>query len=93
MKRATIRTRHDYPATIAAAVAPDNTPEMDTRVEDGSVVTTVERGTTGGLQSTVDDYVVNLSVAARVALDTDGESTTERTDDANGDTNDDTHQP
>jgi hypothetical protein len=93
MKRATIRTRHDRPATIAAAVAPDNTPEMDTRVEDGSVVTTVERPTTGGLQSTVDDYVVNLSVAARVALDADEESTTERTGDPNGDTNDDTHQP
>lgn len=87
MKRATIRTRLDEPAVVAAAVVPDNTPEMDTRVEDGTVVTTIERETTGGLQSTVDDYVVNLSVADRTArLGTD-ESTEEHT------TNDDTHQP
>ena len=86
MKRATVRTRHDDPEVVAAAIIPDNTPEMDTRVEDGSVVTTVERETTGGLQSTVDDYVVNLSVADRTArLGADGESTTERRD-----TNDDT---
>lgn len=92
MKRATIRTRHDQPATVAAAITPDNTPEMDTRVEDETVVTTIERETVGGLQSTVDDYVVNLSIAARTtALDTDDEPTHERTDDTNGDTNDETH--
>ena len=82
MKRATIRTRHDHPGVVAAAIAPDNTPEMDTRVEEETVVTTVERTSTGGLQSTVDDYVVNLSVAERTA--TLGEVPThERTDDTN----------
>lgn len=68
MRRATVRTTHDDAATaerLAAAVAPDNTEEMDTAVEDATVVTTVERETTGGLQSTVDDYVVNLRVAAQ----------------------------
>ena len=78
MKRATIRTRFDHADVIAASVSPDNTPEMDTRVEGDCILTTIERGTTGGLQSTVDDYVVNLSVAARTAaLATGGESTDE----------------
>ena len=53
--------------TLARAVRPDNTDEIDTRVDGSRVVTTVARGTTGGLQSTADDYVVNLQVAARVA--------------------------
>ncbi|WP_254767560.1 KEOPS complex subunit Pcc1 [Salinilacihabitans rarus] len=66
-RRATIRTSHDDPARIAAAIAPDNTDEMETRVEDGAVVTRIERRTTGGLHSTVDDYVVNLDVATDVA--------------------------
>ncbi len=84
-RRATIRTTHADPETIAAALAPDNTDEMDTRVESipndpagdnatedadadqRRVVTTIERETTSGLQSTVDDTLVNLAVADRVA--------------------------
>ncbi|MFC3957156.1 KEOPS complex subunit Pcc1 [Halovivax cerinus] len=89
-RRATIRTAHADPETVAAALAPDNTDEMDTRVEsvvdDGStndeggaadattagadervVVTTIERESTSGLQSTVDDTLVNLAVAEAVA--------------------------
>jgi hypothetical protein len=66
MRRATIRTELADADAVAAALTPDNTPEMSTRVEDDTVVTTVERETTGGLQSTVDDYVVNLSVAKQV---------------------------
>ena len=69
-RRATIRTVHDKPAVIAAAIAPDNTTEMSTRVEtddgDGTVVTTIERDSTGGLRTTVDDYVANLTVAHRI---------------------------
>jgi len=74
-RTATIRTELAAAETIAAAVRPDNTPEIDTRVETGSdgagddagvVVTTVERETTGGLRTTVDDYVVNLAVARQV---------------------------
>ncbi|MFW5938274.1 MAG: KEOPS complex subunit Pcc1 [Halanaeroarchaeum sp.] len=77
-RRVTVRTTHDRPALIADAVAPDNTDEMDTRVEDGTVVTTIERGTTGGLGSTVDDYVVNLDVASQVAqLITDSDTNTD----------------
>ncbi|MFC7080613.1 KEOPS complex subunit Pcc1 [Halorussus caseinilyticus] len=70
-RSATIRSELDDAAILAASVRPDNTPEIDTRVErDGegveTVVTTVERETTGGLRTTVDDYVVNLTVAQKV---------------------------
>jgi hypothetical protein len=40
---------------------------MTTTVEGDAVVTRIERETTGGLRSTVDDYVVNLDVATTVA--------------------------
>ncbi|WP_255196608.1 KEOPS complex subunit Pcc1 [Halorarius litoreus] len=66
MRRAVIRTEHDAPDVVAAALAPDNTPEMQTRVEDGSVVTTIERETTSGLRATVDDYVSNVQVAQQM---------------------------
>jgi hypothetical protein len=65
-RRAVVRTTHAEPAVVAAAVAPDNTDEMDTRVADDRVVTAIERDSTGGLRSTVDDYVVNLTVADAV---------------------------
>ncbi|HMB51574.1 KEOPS complex subunit Pcc1 [Natronoarchaeum rubrum] len=73
MRRATIRSELDDASVIARAIRPDNTDEMDTRVEtdeDGTpttVVTEIERETTGGLRTNVDDYVVNVDVATRVA--------------------------
>lgn len=66
-RQATIRTSVDTPEQIAAAVRPDNTQEMLTGVEDGAVVTDIDRDSTSGLRSTLDDYVVNLSVAVEVA--------------------------
>ncbi|WP_302080349.1 KEOPS complex subunit Pcc1 [Salinibaculum rarum] len=69
MRRATIRTTHGDGETaraLARAVEPDNTDEMDTQVIDETVETTIARETTGGLHSTVDDYVVNLTVAAQL---------------------------
>ena len=71
-RSATIRTEHERPAVVAAALAPDNTDEMSTRIERdgastaGAVVTTIERESTGGLRTTVDDYVANLTVAQRI---------------------------
>ncbi|WP_137287119.1 KEOPS complex subunit Pcc1 [Halorussus salinisoli] len=70
-RSATIRTQVEDAAILAASVRPDNTPEIDTRVERDAhgnerVVTTVERETTGGLRTTMDDYVVNLAVAQDV---------------------------
>ena len=67
MRRAEVRTTHDSPERVARAVRPDNTDEMTTRVEGDAVVTTVERDSTSGLQATVDDYVVNIRVAAQLA--------------------------
>ena len=76
MRRATIRTDVPTPEVVADAVRPDNTPQMTTRVEDGSVVTTLERETTSGLRSTADDYVVNVTVAAEVVQRTTNPDTT-----------------
>ena len=69
-RQATIRTRHGTAETaraVARSLTPDNTAEMETRVEGEVVVTTIERPTTGGLHSNVEDYVVNLDVAAQLA--------------------------
>ena len=66
MRRATIRTTHDDPDLVARALRPDNTDEMETTVDGDAVVTRIGRETTGGLHSTVDDYVVNLAVATTI---------------------------
>jgi hypothetical protein len=87
MRRATIRTKLEDADVIAASVAPDNTPEIETSVEDGAVVTTIERETSGGLQSTVDDYVVNLSVAEQVVRTAQKAQTARTAQIANDDTN------
>jgi hypothetical protein len=92
MSRATVRTTHDDPTALAAALAPDNTTEMGTEVVDGAVETTIDRPTAAGLRPTTDDYLVCLSAAMAVveaarprttAEQTDDQtrSTTERTDD------------
>lgn len=67
-RRATITTTHDSDVTaeqVAASVRPDNTDAMATRTSGDRIVTTISRPTTGGLQATVDDYVVNLTLAAQ----------------------------
>ena len=66
-RTATVRTDVENPELVAASVRPDNTTEMETDTQDGAVVTRIERGDTSGLHSTVDDYVVNLTVAVEVA--------------------------
>ena len=66
---ATVTTSYATPTRaerVARAVDPDNTASMTTRVEAATVTTEIDRDTTGGLQSTVDDYVVNLGVAEGV---------------------------
>ena len=77
MNRAEIRTTHGderTAAAVAAALEPDNTEEMTTRVEGDAVVTEIERETTGGLQATADDYVVNLEVAAQLSTNDNHQS-------------------
>ncbi|WP_418280389.1 KEOPS complex subunit Pcc1 [Halorubrum sp. DTA98] len=65
-RTATVRTTHADAELVAAALGPDDTDSMVTRVDGDAIECTVERETTGGLRSTVDDYVVNLQVADRV---------------------------
>ena len=65
-RTAVIRTAVSHPTKVASSVRPDHTDDMRTVVENDAVVTTIERETTGGLQATVDDYVVNLDVATRI---------------------------
>jgi len=79
-RRARVETHHVDPETarrIAAAVRPDNTPEMTTRAEGDRIVTEIRRDTTGGLRTTVDDYVVNLQTGAQLATRDREPSTTE----------------
>lgn len=81
MRRARITTSHadgETATAVAAAVDPDNTASMDTTVDRHRVVTTIARESTGGLHATVDDYVVNLTVAAQTYAQ-DGETSTDNT--------------
>jgi len=80
MRRAELRTVHGDAATaerIAAALRPDNTDQMRTTVDGDAVRTTVERETTSGLRATVDDYVVNLQVAAQLSDDAPSDTGTQ----------------
>lgn len=75
-RRVCIETTHADPETarqLARAVRPDNTAEMDTRVEGARVVTTIARASTGGLESNADDYLRNLRAGTRVLIGDDHE--------------------
>ncbi|RAW45237.1 KEOPS complex Pcc1-like subunit [Halorubrum sp. 48-1-W] len=61
-----VRTTHADADLVASALAPDDTDSMAVRVDGDAIDCRIERPTTGGLRSTVDDYVVNLRVADRV---------------------------
>lgn len=74
MNRATISTDHDEPEVVAAAVRPDNTPQVTTTVDGDAVETTIERETLGGLRATVGDYLRAVEVATetvRLVSETD----------------------
>ena len=99
MRRATMRTESPHAAVVAAALRPDNTAEMATQVDGETIETTIARGTTGGLRTTLDDYAINLSVAERVARTgtehraesddrTNGARPTDDTDDSDTDDSD-----
>ena len=81
-RRARLESCHGDAETarrIADAVRPDNTTEMETVLNDDRIVTEISRGTTGGLQTNVDDYVVNLATAAQLAT-ADGDPSTDTHD-------------
>ena len=58
-----LETEHDDAETVARAVSPDNTDEMETRIKDGKVVTEIERENVESAGATADDYMRNLVVA------------------------------
>jgi len=92
-RRAHIETDHSDDETarrLARAVRPDNTAEMETHVEGARIVTTIERGHTGSLQSTVDDYVVNLQTGVAVLGGSETATDTGREPNHNTDSNRDT---
>lgn len=64
--RVTLETEHEEPRSVALAVSPDNTEEMNTRVEDGKVVTTIDRDDLSSAGATADDYTRNLIVADKI---------------------------
>ncbi|PSQ59169.1 hypothetical protein BRD18_04090 [Halobacteriales archaeon SW_7_71_33] len=89
---ARLRTRHPHAAVVAAALAPDNTAQIETRAEGDRVRTTVRRDDVAGLRATVQDYLRNadaadrtvraaLSVRARARARGDATTTTEQADD------------
>jgi tRNA threonylcarbamoyladenosine modification (KEOPS) complex Pcc1 subunit len=72
MRRARLTTDHGDDTTArhcARALEPDNTDEMRSRTEGTEVVTTIERTDTAGVHSTLDDYLRNLQLAARLVDD------------------------
>ncbi|MFC7098608.1 KEOPS complex subunit Pcc1 [Halobaculum marinum] len=69
-RTAVVETTHADAAaarTVAAALAPDNTADIETTSEGTTVRTRITRETTGGFLASVDDYLVNLAVADDVA--------------------------
>lgn len=92
-RRAVVETTHGNDATaatVAAALAPDNTDDVQSTVNGSAVTTRIERGTTGSLLASVDDYLVNLGVADDVAAtgrEAEGDTgQTAQTDDDTGQT-------
>ena len=82
-RTARLRTDHRTPTRaewVANAVRPDNTDSMSTTLDGSAIETRINRETTGGLQTTVDDYIVNLGVATAVIDAIDGGQSTPRTD-------------
>ena len=75
---------------VANAVRPDNTASMTTQVEGPTLTTEIRRDSTGGVQSTVDDFVVNLGVAEAVlsAIETASEDANKATDGGRGEDDD-----
>lgn len=60
---ATIRTTHEKPNCIAAALKPDNLSVMVTVAHEKSVVTTIKGDQLRSIIASIDDYLMNLAIA------------------------------
>ena len=58
-----ITTVHDNAACVAAALAPDNLRSMETKAEEGRVITTITGTQIRSVIASMDDYLMNLAVA------------------------------
>lgn len=58
-----IMTLHDNAVCVAAALSPDNLRSMETKAENGRVVTTISGTQLRSVIASVDDYLMNLAVA------------------------------
>ncbi len=59
----TITTVHDRAGCVAQALAPDNLRNMETRAEEGKVITTITGTQLRSVIASVDDYLMNLGIA------------------------------
>ena len=59
----TISTIHADADCVAKALSPDNLRSMETKTEDGRVVTTITGTQLRSVIASVDDYLMNLAVA------------------------------
>ena len=58
-----ITTVHENAGCVAAALAPDNLCSMDTKAEGDRVITTITGTQLRSVIASVDDYLMNLTVA------------------------------
>jgi hypothetical protein len=61
--KGTITTVHENARCVAAALAPDNLRSMETKAEEGRVITTIAGTQLRSVIASVDDYLMNLAVA------------------------------
>jgi hypothetical protein len=59
----TITTVHTNARCVAAALAPDNLRSMETRADEGRVITTITGTQLRSVIAYMDDYLMNLAVA------------------------------
>ncbi|MHB8051793.1 MAG: KEOPS complex subunit Pcc1 [Methanoregula sp.] len=59
----TITTVHDNARCVAAALAPDNLRNMDTKAEGDRVITTITGTQLRSVIASMDDYLMNLAIA------------------------------
>lgn len=68
MIEGTIRTVHPTPACVAGALGVDNLQSMETRAEEGAVVTEIRGTRLRSIIASVDDYLMNLAIAEELCL-------------------------
>jgi hypothetical protein len=62
-----ISTQHENITCVAAAVSTDNMSDIKTVTQDGRVITTIVGTSFSRVIATVDDYLMNLTVADEVS--------------------------